>query len=198
MAKVSDDSEKLGGLKVSLFTCLFRYIYTTASLITSLFLLLTSLSKMELQMVEEERKREKTALESVQSKTSEGYTLVLSKRDAAKAQVQNLEQLLAAARADLELAQTDRSRAITANENLQRALEDFQGERDAEIALLSEQRVDNEDAIAAAHTASLEATREAAASEMRDVQFAASKSVQNTLAEMDKMETTIQVRVETY
>ena len=58
--------------------------------------------------------------------------------------------------------------------------------------------MDNEDAITVVHTASLEATREAAASEMRDVQFAASKSVQNTLAEMDKMETTIQVRVETY
>lgn len=149
---------------------------------------------MELQMLEEERNREKSELESAQSKTSEDHALVLSERNAAKAQVQDLEQLLAAARADLELAQTDRGRALTANENLQRALEDFQNEREAEITLLTEQRTANDEALAAAHAASLEATREAAAAEMRDVQYAADKSVQNTLAEMDKMETTIQVR----
>ena len=49
-----------------------------------------------------------------------------------------------------------------------------------------------EDAIAAAHEASLEAMREANVQQMRDVQYAADKSVQNTLTEMDKMEVTIQ------
>jgi len=148
--------------------------------------------KMELQMLEEERKREKAALESAHEKTSESHAMVATERDAAKAHSGNLEQLLAAARADLELATTDRDRALLANENLQKALEDFQGERDAEIALLAEQHRADEEAIAAAHAASLEATREASAIEMRDVQYAADKSVQNSLVELDKMEAAIQ------
>lgn len=144
-------------------------------------------------MLEEERNREKSVLESAHEKTSEGHALVVSERDAARARSENLEQLLAAARADLELANTDRDRAVMANENLQKALEDFQGERDAEMALLTEQHRGDEEAFAAAHAASLEATREAGASEMRDLQYAADRSVQNSLAEMDKMEATIQV-----
>ena len=148
--------------------------------------------KMDLQMLEEERRREKEALESVTEKSTEDYTLAISQRDTARAEVQDLQQQLAAARADLDLANTDRNRALMANENLQTALESFQNERDAEIALLVEQRAAAEDAIAAAHEASLEAMREANAQQMRDVQYAADKSVQNTLTEMDKMEVTIQ------
>ncbi|KAL7442371.1 hypothetical protein ACHAXH_006362 [Discostella pseudostelligera] len=161
LASLSDESEKLGGLK------------------------------MELQMLEEERRREKSALESAHEKTSEDHALVLSERDALKAQVSDLEQFLAATQADLELANTDCSRALLANENLQRALEDFQSERDAEIALLTEQQRASEEAITAAHAASLEAMREANAANMRDVQYAADKSVQNALSEIDKMEATI-------
>ena len=48
-------------------------------------------------------------------------------------------------------------------------------------------------AVVDAHAASMEATREAYAAEMRDVQYAADKSVQNALTEMDNMESTIQV-----
>ncbi len=144
-------------------------------------------------MLEEELHREKSALESVNEKTSEDHALVVTERDNLMASVSNLEQLLAAARADLELANTDRDRAIMANENLQRALEDLQSERDAEISLLTEQHQASEEAIMAAHAASLEATRESCAAEMRDVQYAADKSVQNALAEMDKMESTILV-----
>lgn len=146
---------------------------------------------MELQLLEEERRREMSALESAHEKTSEDHALVLSERDALKARVSDLERFLAAAQADLELAQTDCSRALLANENLQRALEDFQSERDAEIALLTDQQKSSEEAIAAAHAASLEAMREANAADLRDVQYAADKSVQNALAEIDKMEATI-------
>lgn len=162
LASMSGDSEKLGGLK------------------------------MELQMLEEERAREKSKLELANEKTSEDHAQVISERDETKAQARDLEQLLAAAQADLELANTDRNRALIANENLQRALEDFQSERDAEIALLIEQRNTAEEAIAAAHAASLEATWEANAAEMRDVQYAADKSVQNSLVEIDKMEAAVQ------
>lgn len=143
-------------------------------------------------MLEEERRREKDALESVTEKTSEDYTQAISQRDTARAELQDLQQQLAAARADLDLANTDRNRALMANENLQTALESFQNERDAEISLLMEQRAAAEEAIAAAHEASLDAMREANAQQMRDVQYAADKSVQNTLTEMDKMEAAIQ------
>ncbi len=143
-------------------------------------------------MLEEERQREKAALESETEKSSEDYALAISQRDTARAELQDLQQQLAAARADLDLANTDRNRALMANENLQTALESFQNERDAEIALLMEQRTAAEEAIEAAHEASLDAMREANAQQMRDVQYAADKSVQNTLTEMDKMEATIQ------
>jgi hypothetical protein len=149
--------------------------------------------KMELQLLEEERQREKEFLQSAAEKTSGNYVQVVSERDAAKAKARDLEQQLAAAHADVELANTDRNRALMANENLQRALEDFQSERDAEIALLMEQRTADEEAIEAAHNASLEAMREANAAEIRDIQYAANKSVQNSLVEIDKMEATIQV-----
>ncbi len=144
--------------------------------------------------MEEELRREKSALESVNEKTSEDHAVVVTERDNLMASVSNLEQLLAAARADLELAATDRDRALMANENLQRALEDLQSERDAEISLLTEQQQASEEAIMAAHVASLEATRESCAAEMSNVQYAADKSVQNALAEMDNMESTILVR----
>lgn len=147
---------------------------------------------MDLQMLEEERQREKAALESETEKSSGDYALAISQRDTARAELQDLQQQLAAARADLDLANTDRNRALMANENLQTALESFQNERDAEIALLMEQRTAAEEAIEAAHEASLDAMREANAQQMRDVQYAADKSVQNTLTEMDKMEATIQ------
>lgn len=148
---------------------------------------------MEMQLLEEERQREKALLESAKEKSSEDYVLVLSERDAAKAQARDLEQQLEAARADVELANTDRNRALLACENLQRALEAIQSERDAEIALLMEQRTAAEEAMEAAHAAALEAMRESNKAEMRDVQYAADRSVQNSLAEMDKMEATIVV-----
>ena len=65
-----------------------------------------------------------------------------------------------------------------ANENLHRALEDFQGKRDVGITLLVGQRLTNEEAIAAVHTAFLEAMKEVNAAEMRNVQYDADRSVQ--------------------
>ena len=150
---------------------------------------------MEIHLLEEERKREKALLESVNEESSENFIQVSSERDAAKAKVQDLEQQLAAAHADAEIANSDKNRAFLASENLQRALEAIQSERDSEIALLMEQRVSAEEAMAAAHAVEVEAIRQANDAKMKDVQYAADKSVQNSLAEMDKMETIIQVRV---
>eukprot|EP00956_Cyclotella_meneghiniana_P019384 scaffold33193_cov70-Cyclotella_meneghiniana.AAC.1 len=162
LASMADDSEKLGGLK------------------------------MEMQLLEEERLREKALLESANEATSENFIQVSHERNAAKAKVQDLEQRIAAAYADVQIANTDRDRALMASENLQRALEAIQSERDSEIALLMEQRVAAEEAMEAAHAVEVESLRQANASQMKDVQYAADKSVQNSLVEMDKMEATIQ------
>ena len=72
--------------------------------------------------IEEELRREKSALESANEKTNEDHAVVITKRDTLMARASNLEQLLAAARGDLELANIYRDRALVANENLQRAL----------------------------------------------------------------------------
>ena len=146
-----------------------------------------------MQLLEEERLREKALLESANEATSENFIQVSHERNAAKAKVQDLEQRIAAAYADVQIANTDRDRALMASENLQRALEAIQSERDSEIALLMEQRVAAEEAMEAAHAVEVESLRQANASQMKDVQYAADKSVQNSLVEMDKMEATIQV-----
>jgi hypothetical protein len=88
------------------------------------------------------------------------------------------------------LANTNPDSVLMANKNLQRALEDLQCKQNAEISLLTEQQrtLESEDAIVAPHAALMEATQEAYAAEMRDVQYAANKSVQNALTEMDNME----------
>jgi dGTP triphosphohydrolase len=148
---------------------------------------------MEMQLLEEERRREKALLQSVNEESSENFIQVSSERDAAKAQVQDLEQQLAAAHADVEIANSDKNRALLASENLQRALEAIQSERDSEIALLMEQRVAAEEAMAGAHAVEIDSIRQANATMMKDVEYAAEKSVQNSLVEMDKMEVTIQV-----
>lgn len=147
---------------------------------------------MEMQLLEEERQREKALLESANEASSENFIQVSSERDAAKARVQDLEQQLAAAQADVEIANSDKDRALLASENLQRALEAIQNERDSEIALLMEQRNSADEAMAAAHAVEIESIRQANIAEMKDVQYAADKSVQNSLVEMDKMESTIQ------
>lgn len=149
--------------------------------------------KLEMQLLEEERLREKALLESANENVSESISRVSSERNAAKATVQDLEQQLAAAYADLEIANADRDRALMASENLQRALEAIQCERDSEIALLMEQRAAAEEAMEAAHAVEVESLHQANASQIKDVQYAADKSVQNSLVEIDKMEATIQV-----
>ena len=146
-----------------------------------------------MQLLEEERLREKALLESANENVSESISRVSSERNAAKATVQDLEQQLAAAYADLEIANADRDRALMASENLQRALEAIQSERDSEIALLMEQRAAAEEATEAAHAVEVESLHQANASQIKDVQYAADKSVQNSLVEIDKMEATIQV-----
>ncbi|KAI2502089.1 biological adhesion [Fragilaria crotonensis] len=75
-------------------------------------------------------------------------------------------------------------RAILGNENLSRALESFQSERDAELALLEERRMSSEEATAAAHAAAIQATHEANEVNMRQVRYAADAAVREVREEI--------------
>ena len=66
-------------------------------------------------MLEEELQREKSALELANAQTSEDKAMVITERDELSARVSNLEQLLAAARGDLEIANIDRNRVMLAS-----------------------------------------------------------------------------------
>jgi chromosome segregation ATPase len=104
------------------------------------------------------------------------------------AEVHDLKRQLTAARADIDLARADTERVMTANANLQHALEAFQSERDAELALLEDQRRDMEEAMAAAHAAALEATHEAHEADIRRIRLGANEEVAKVRMEVKKME----------
>jgi len=86
---------------------------------------------------------------------------------------------------------------MTANGNLQAALEAFQNEREAEMALMEENTREQEEATAAAHAAALEATHEAHQAEIRHIQQAADAAVKNSMDEIKNLEGKLEIlRVE--
>eukprot|EP00978_Attheya_sp_CCMP212_P004332 scaffold9459_cov45-Attheya_sp.AAC.2 len=162
ISKLSGDHDKLGGLH------------------------------MELQMLKEARDRDRAQIESTTSSASENQTKIASSRDAARAEAQDMERQLAATLADLELARADYNRAMLSSANLQRALEAFQNEREAETGILEEQARSSEEATAAAHVATLTATVEANEAQMKAVQYAADAAIRNIMDEVKTLEQTVQ------
>ena len=144
-------------------------------------------------MIKEEQERDQVQIKSATESATSNHVKAASERDAARAAARDLEQQLAAALADLDLARADRDRAVTASSNMQNALEAFQIEREAETAILEEQRRDAEVAAAAAHAAVLEATIEADEAKMREVQIAADKAVTNIMEEVNDLEQRVNV-----
>jgi len=145
-------------------------------------------------MLKEEKEREKEKSQSVAEAARTNLAGISAERDAAKQEVCDLERQLAAALADLDLARTDYERSITSNENLQLALEAFQSEREAELALLEEQKRDAEAALAAAHAAAIEAMNETSEARMREVQIAANAAIRNVMEEVKSLEVSVEVR----
>jgi chromosome segregation ATPase len=113
---------------------------------------------------------------------------VEDERDSAIAQVQELQQQLAAVQADLEIAKSDLERALLSRNNLQVALESFQGEREAELAMMEEQRLEVEQSTRAAHAAAMDAMREANEALLREIQMAADASVRHSMEEIQSLE----------
>jgi hypothetical protein len=98
-----------------------------------------------------------------------------------------LKQQLAAVSADLEIARADNVRVMTANNNLQTALEAFQDEREAEMGLLEGQQREAEEAITAAASASASATRQAHEAEIKQIQSVCDAAVKNAMEEIRQL-----------
>jgi len=139
-------------------------------------------------MLKEERERERSKLQSA-AVVAQGTTQQIEEeRDRALAEVRDLRQQLDAAVADLDVARADTERIIMARENLQVALEAFQGERDAELAMLEEQRVAQEEAMTAAHSAAMDALKASHESHILEIQRAADEAVRNSMDEIKRLE----------
>jgi hypothetical protein len=151
--------------------------------------------KMELQMLKEEQSRDLNKNHSEKEAVSSNLATITVERDTARHEARDLERQLSAAIADLDLSKSDNGRIMTSHENLQRALEAFQMERDSEMAMLDEQRSDMEAAAAGAHAAAIDAMNDANDAKMRDVQLAADKAIRNLMDEVNRLESTLEVSI---
>ena len=127
-------------------------------------------------------------MESQRENQLSNQAALIAERDAAKAEALDLEHRFAALQGDLEVLRSDYSRSQTANTNLHRAMETFQSERDAELGMLEESRMDAEDALKSCHELALEAMREENETIINQVQEASNKAVRNMMDEMSVLE----------
>lgn len=148
--------------------------------------------QMELTMLREERDRERAKNQSVVESTMTSHSQIEAERDSAVAEVRNLKQQLAAALADMEVLKMDNERILTANTNLQNALEAFQDERQAEIALGDEQRREAEEVLRNAHAAAMEIAEHRHREEINKLQFAADQSIQLVREEIQEVKDRMQ------
>jgi hypothetical protein len=153
-----------------------------------------TLLQMELKMLKEARDRERAHRENAAFNAESSQAELEAERNAALSTARDLERQLTATLADLDIAKADADRIMMANVNLQSALEAFQSERDAEMNMIEQQRVEAEEATAAAHAAAIEATHEANEARMREVQYAADAAVKNVMAEVQELQNKLEVR----
>mmetsp|Transcript_56627 Transcript_56627/g.137549 ORF Transcript_56627/g.137549 Transcript_56627/m.137549 type:complete len:929 (-) Transcript_56627:2169-4955(-) len=148
--------------------------------------------QINLTMIKEERDRERSKNQSVVDSAITSHSQLESERDSALSELQSTKQQLAAALADLDVAKADASRIMKANSNLQSALESFQDERQTEMALLDEQRLESEEAINAANATAMAALKQTHERELHEVQKAADEAVRNSMREMAILEGNIE------
>ena len=139
-------------------------------------------------MLKEDHSREKAKIQTVAASAESSTIQLEAERDEALAKVHDLQLQLSAAIADINIAKSDTERIQIANVNLQAALEAFQNERDSEIAMMEENRREQEQAMAAAQAAALNALHEANQMEMRQLQRASDAALLNSMDEIKKLE----------
>ena len=144
--------------------------------------------RMQLTMLQEENTRQRTKNQSVIDSAMSSQTQTESERDTALSELRDTKQKLAAAVGDLEISRADYTRIMTANNNLQSALEAFQSERQAEMEMNDEQRQQVEDAVKSAHATAINALRQVHETELYELQKASDKAVKNVMHEMELFE----------
>jgi chromosome segregation ATPase len=144
-------------------------------------------------MLKEDHSREQAKVHSVAATAESSTAQLEAQRDEALANVHDLQLQLSAATADIEVAKSDAERVMIANANLQAALEAFQNEREAEMSMMEESRREQEEAMAAAHAAVLDATHEAHATEIRQIQNASDAAVRNSMDEIARLEVKLEM-----
>jgi hypothetical protein len=144
--------------------------------------------QIELQLLREERDREKEKVASLQESGKSNQSNLIAERDTAKAKALDVEQRLTALQADLDLVKSDYERSLMANSNLQTALEAFEIERESELALLEETRASAEDAISASNELALQSMKEENEIAMNEVHLASEKAIQNMMSEISLTE----------
>lgn len=148
--------------------------------------------QMEMTMVKEDLTRERTKNQTVVDSAITSHSQLESERDSALSELRDIKQQLAATLGDLEVARADNERIMTANGNLQNALEAFQDERQAEMKMIDEQRLEAEEGIKSAHEAAVAALKQTHEAQLYEVQIAANKTVQNAKNEMELLEGNIE------
>lgn len=141
-------------------------------------------------MLREKHARESKAIMNKAVSAETTHAQIEEQRDAALLEVRTLQQQLAATEADLHVAQADAQRIMKANENLQSALESFQNEREAEMAMIDEQRLESEGQLTAAHETQMEAIKEVHKAEMRRVQAACDDEIRAVMAKVQQLQAT--------
>lgn len=143
---------------------------------------------IEMQLLKEERDREALKASTLQESKESNQAVLTAELNAARAEVLDLEQRLTALQADLDVARADKDRAIMASSNLQRAMEAFESEREAEIEILEESRKSSEEAILAAHDLALQALKKDNDRIIEEMQIASNKAITNMMEEIKDME----------
>ena len=144
--------------------------------------------RMQLTMLQEENTRQRTKNQSVIDSAMSSQTQTESERDTALSELRDTKQKLAAAVGDLEISRADYTRIMTANNNLQSALEAFQSERQAEMQMNDEQRQQVEEDVKSAHATAINALRQIHETELYELQKASDKAVKNVMHEMELLE----------
>ena len=141
-------------------------------------------------MLREQHDRERKQISKKAETAVSSHAQIETERDTAQAEAENLKQQLAAAEADLQVAKADAERVMTANDNLQSALESFQNEREAEMGMMDERRLDSEAHLKAAHEATMEATKESHKAELQKVRSESDDEIRAVMAKVQKLEQT--------
>jgi GRIP domain len=145
-------------------------------------------------MLKEDNEREKAKRHNVAANAESTSAQLVSDRDSALAEVQDLKRQLVAALADIDVSKSDSERVMLANANLQSALEAFQMERESELSIWEENKAADEKAIHAAHQVALDAAHQAHEAQMALIQKASDAAVRNSMNEIKLLED----KVETY